>query len=278
MKTLTIESEILNSLSEALPYLPCFFSDDVSFAITDRKKYLSVKQCGDLDLLVKPGDMLREGGATLEAMRTGKVIIKDVPKEIFGTPFKSYAVPVKEKNGQIVGAIVLGKSLIKREEMLSLSESLSDALSEISTSINELSIGVQNVVHMNDDILINVKEANDSTKDTNEILNFVKGVSSQTNLLGLNAAIEAARAGESGLGFNVVAKEIRKLATSSSESIKKVDKVLKNVEASIKTITGRITESSTIFQDQASTIQEIASSIEELSSKAEILEALSKKI
>ena len=62
-----------------------------------------------------------------------------------------------------------------------------------------------------------------NSKDTDGILSFI-----QTNMLGLNAAIEAARAGDAGRGFKVVATEIRKLSTSTSESVKKVDSVLKS--------------------------------------------------
>lgn len=270
--------EILNSFDNLLPYLPSFFDDDVSFAITNKTTYLKVQNSSSLKLKISEGDPIPEGGAIFECIKTGKILIKDVPEHVYGIPFKSYAIPVKDQDGHIAGAIVLGKSIAKRTEVLSLSQSLSEALKQISISINTLSSGVRNVVDMNHEITEKVLEANESTKDTNGILKFVQSISSQTNLLGLNASIEAARAGESGRGFNVVAKEIRNLSTSTSESIKKVDTVLKNIEASIQTITNKIGQSTSIFQDQATTLEEIAISVEELNSKAQLLELLSKKI
>jgi len=97
-------------------------------------------------------------------------------------------------------------------------------------------------------------------------------------MLGLNATIEAARAGEAGRGFKVVATEIRKLSTSTSESVKEVDVVLKNIANSIKTINEKVSKSTAVFEDQAATLQEIAASLEELNSTAQMMENLSGKI
>ncbi|HEY5588975.1 MAG TPA: methyl-accepting chemotaxis protein [Candidatus Paceibacterota bacterium] len=278
MGKLDSNNEILNSFNNMLPYLPYFFDDDVSFGIADTEKYLKVQCNPNLNLRLKEGDRIPEGGAVLMAMKNDKILVKNVPKEVYGVPFRSYAIPIHNEQNKVDGCIVIGKSLVKRNELINISQTLSSSLGQISIAINNLSSGVQNVVNMNDDISLKVQEADENSKDTDKILSFIQAISSQTNMLGLNAAIEAARAGDAGRGFKVVATEIRKLSTSTSESVKKVDEVLKNIGASIKSINEKISKSTGVFETQAATLQEIAASLQELNLTAETMQSISEKI
>lgn len=269
------EYEILKSLSVIMPYLPILFNEDVAFGITDTKKYLKVQMGKKLDLKVNVGDPVPEGGAAVLALKSGDTIIKDVPKEVFGIPFKSYAIPLKQED-KIVGIFVVGKSLEIRNSVIATASNLSGALKQISSAVGDFANNLQEVDNMNQTLLDNAKEGQKSTQDTNNILKFIEGIASRTNLLGLNAAIEAARAGESGKGFAVVASEIRNLSLSTSDSIKKIDKVLKSIESSIDDITGKIAQSNEVQQSQTATIEEILGSIQELDATAESLEELAR--
>jgi methyl-accepting chemotaxis protein len=78
------------------------------------------------------------------------------------------------------------------------------------------------------------EQLGEKTEEIKKIIDTMRGIADQTNILALNASIEASRAGEHGRGFAVVAEEIRKLADNNSESSKLIVNIITSINDVIK--------------------------------------------
>ncbi|GIU47253.1 hypothetical protein TUM4438_25830 [Shewanella sairae] len=109
-------------------------------------------------------------------------------------------------------------------------------------SIEGLAVGIERASQV-------VKDLEDDSNQIGSILDVIKGIAEQTNLLALNAAIEAARAGEQGRGFAVVADEVRTLASRTQESTEEIQRMIEKLQGGAKLAADAMSDSRQYVDD-----------------------------
>ncbi len=92
---------------------------------------------------------------------------------------------------------------------------------------------VDSISHLADDVTntaTEVEQLAGQVRDISKVLDVIRSIAEQTNLLALNAAIEAARAGEAGRGFAVVADEVRALAHRTQQSTREIEQMVSGIQ------------------------------------------------
>ncbi len=259
-----MDKSIINALIDVLPLIKDILQEDVAISITDRTKYLAYFPHENLPLKLSVGDLISPEDPLMEAMRSKKISQAIIPKERFSVAIKGICYPLIDENGEVFGAIGVGKSLKRQDEIHQATEHIFDSLQQTNASIEDISSGSQKLAETIVHIAGLSKSSEKKIDDTDSILSAIKNIASQSNLLALNAAIEAARAGDAGRGFSVVASEMRKLSLLSSESAMKVSQTLLEIKKSVGEIEREIKETSLIAESQAAATEEINAIIDEL--------------
>lgn len=164
------------------------------------------------------------------------------------------------------------------EQMIGNINSVNASVGNMATSFTDLTNNAKEGVARQNDVNNRIKTIEEQSKALQDANKTISAIASQTNLLAMNAAIEAAHAGSAGMGFSVVADEIRKLSETSSNQSKKIRDELKKIQDSINDVVSASQASSESFGSVNTSIENTQQLVLQIKSAMEEQQQGSKQI
>lgn len=181
-------------------------------------------------------DLGKTGGGIGEGLQIVKNDLNDVGKN------STFIREASEKTAEVAG-----QSVYDLEKIVSKVENLKGDIENSNITTNAL---------------------NEKAENINSVINLIKEIAEQTNLLALNAAIEAARAGEHGRGFAVVADEVRNLASKTQEAANEVTGSISELQIKTKETSEKSKVMFTTAEDVNDFIRQFSEVLKEVKSNA----------
>lgn len=146
-----------------------------------------------------------------------------------------------------------------------------DVVNQTVGTINSLAVEVERAGEV-------IRQLEADTGNVGAILDVIKGIAEQTNLLALNAAIEAARAGEQGRGFAVVADEVRTLASRTQDSTQEIQNVIEKLQSAANSAVKAMADSKSRAEESVSQAGKTNDSLTSITEKVESISAMNMRI
>lgn len=271
-------------------------SGDLSFEIDPRL----LNRTDEIGKIAKSLDMVKLAlmGMIGDVSRSSEELMKS--SEDFSEKFSSITISIQDTNQAIEDMANGTTSLAQETETVNEKvQELGDVIDIEKDEIDKLESSVDTMMKYSDgasksidklyeitEITTNAiqvvseqtKQTSESAVNINNMVEIIKSMASQTNLLSLNASIESARAGEAGRGFAVVAGEIRALAEKSAESAAEIESVVRGLTTNVETSTDRMEEVINNVTEQQKQLEETRDAFNNLYKEINAVDDVAKTI
>uniref|UniRef100_A0A4Y8Q855 Chemotaxis protein n=2 Tax=Paenibacillus athensensis TaxID=1967502 RepID=A0A4Y8Q855_9BACL len=226
------------------------------------------------------GDFFGEMSLLEELPRSGTVVAA-VDSELVMLHAEAFRRLMQE-DSQLAWRVMKGLSTRIRGLNRELAQRIGHDLQEVSGQLQQHAEGIaQSIKHIaasaeeidrNERRLAGqIKEVQSISRDIGKMLDFIRRVASQTQILGLNAAIEAARSGEQGRGFGIIAEEIRKLSLVSKVNAEQIAGLTGQIGSKMSEVAAASEDSALRSNVQAEATHQMVASVDEVTALAERL-------
>lgn len=212
-----------------------------------------------------------------DAMKKRRRLVTEVDKTVFGDACIAIDIPIFEGN-EVVGGISIGLSIEKKERLLDIAKSLEESIRTFDITVQQIASEAEELSATSQELSCISLQTNARVGETDQVVQMVGKIAGQTNLIGLNAAIEAARVGEHGRGFAVVAEEVRKLAHSTTQSIKDIKNILEQIKNAVEQIDSSIKEVTSVANHQADVLTKVSPEVDNLTNLASLLVTMAQEL
>ena len=176
--------------------------------------------------------LLKTLGETVGALGSGaSEILASTAQQSAGA--KEQAAAIAQTTSTVEELLQSANQTADKAKSVSASaENASDLGQEGAQGVEASVCALERVREQSDSMARKILDLADCAKSIGDIVDVVSEISEQTNILSINAGIEASRAGEHGLGFNVVAKEVKELALESKKSMAEINEIVEQIKSS----------------------------------------------